>query len=79
MMCINPWLYRGYAVVIPWLYRGFDILVMCPRRLVLKGFSACKIPDHFRSTWVKTPYKRKWSGILQLRKKYQAPRTNRIE
>ncbi|RTK58990.1 hypothetical protein DRJ79_13880 [Enterococcus faecalis] len=51
-----------------------------PRRLVSKAFSACKIPDHFSATWGEYPsYTLKWSGILQLRKKYQAPRTNRIE
>ena len=33
----------------------------------------------FAQRGLKPPYKRKWSGILQLRKKYQAPRTNRIE
>jgi hypothetical protein len=48
--------------------------------LVSKAFSACKIPDHFSATWGEYPsYTLKWSGILQLRKKYQAPRTNRIE
>jgi hypothetical protein len=48
--------------------------------LVSKAFSACKIPDHFSATWGEYPsYTLKWSGILQLKKKNQAPRTNRIE
>ncbi|OOP44181.1 hypothetical protein BHU76_14585 [Enterococcus faecalis] len=32
------------------------------------------MPDHFRSTWVKTPIKRKWSGILQAEKAFYTKR-----